>query len=70
MEQFKRIAMRFVRGAVAGAVASMLAFLAAGVTITDADGLKTLAFALCTSAISGALLALDKLVREGVEPEA
>lgn len=57
------VMMRFARGAVAGGIASVAAFLAAGINITDTDGLKKLGFAICTSFISGALLALDKLIR-------
>jgi len=64
MEQFKRIALRFTRGAVAGGLASVVGLLSAGVDVTDPEGLKKLGFAMAVSFMSGSLLALDKLLRE------
>lgn len=64
MEQTKRIAMRFLRGFLAGGLASVATFLSAGVNVTDIEGIKALSFALGTSFVAGGILALDKLVRE------
>lgn len=65
MELLKSVGMRFVRGAVAGAVASMVAINMGSVnTFSD---LKTLGASLIIAgvvgALSGGLLAVDKLMR-------
>jgi len=64
MEQVKRISMRFLRGFIAGGMASIATFLSAGINVTSEEGVKALLFALGTSFVAGGLLALDKLVRE------
>jgi hypothetical protein len=66
---FKTVAYRFARGFVAGGVASMAAALQAGIVITKFEDLKDLGVVLFIAFVSGAVLALDKLIRgEKVTP--
>lgn len=64
MEQFQRIAMRFLRGFVAGGLTSASALLATGTTVATLEDLKKFGIALAVAFGTGGLLALDKLVRE------
>lgn len=64
MEQFQRIALRFLRGFVAGGLTSSAALLALGTTITSLEDLKKFGIALAVAFGTGGLLALDKLIRE------
>ncbi len=59
----KTVALRFVRGFVAGGIASMVLVLQAGVMINSVEDLKQLGAALSVAFITGGLLALDKLIR-------
>lgn len=69
METFKRVGMRFLRGAVSGSVASMAALLAVAgrEDINNLASLEvwliTLSFAGIVGFVSGGLLALDKYFR-------
>ena len=65
-EEIKIVLMRFFRGVVAGAVASMTTFLATGSISnwTEFSGwIRALSFAGVIGAITGGLLALDKYIR-------
>jgi hypothetical protein len=73
MEESKSwvIVKRFIRGFVAGGIASSIPLLAGIVDISDPTATKKTLIALGVAFITGGLQAIDKLIRwvEPVEPE-
>lgn len=64
MELFKSVGMRFVRGAIAGAVASMVVVNMSVGTFTDLKVFgASLVIAGIVGGLSGGILAVDKLMR-------
>lgn len=58
----KASAMRFLKGFVAGGLASVATFLAAGVTIHDLSQLQTFAYPLAMAFVTGGILGIEKLL--------
>ena len=63
-ETLKRVARRFARAFVAGGVASVATFIAAGTPVTEFKDINNLAFPLFMAFLSGGIMALDKLLRD------
>lgn len=62
MNKYKSVALRFLKGFVAAGLASVGAFLAAGVTIKSVEDLKALLIPLAIAFVTGGLLSIEKLV--------
>lgn len=59
---FKSVAKRFLKGFIAGGLASTAAFLSAGITIHSLEDLRNLAIPLVIAFVTGGLLAVEKLL--------
>lgn len=60
--KFQAIAVRFLKGFVAGGIASMVGLLQGGVTVTSLVDLRNLGAALLVAFVTGGLLAVQKWV--------
>ncbi len=57
---FKSVALRFLKGFLAGGIAGAVLVIKAGVVVASVDDLKKFGFALLAGFITGGLLATEK----------
>jgi hypothetical protein len=62
IDKFKAIAMRFVKGFIAGGVGAVVSLIGTGAVIHNFADTKALVFAAATAFIAGGLLAIEKLL--------